>query len=89
MDRADAELASAQRSQRGYRPSHHAAGRQAGDGSNRQAAYGLDGQTDTDDAGVHKLGRAAEHDFDRWHTVIPPFACYPHLPVTPICLLAP
>ena len=65
MDRADAELASAQRSQRGSRPLRHAANGQAVDGHNRQNAYEANGHSDGDDAGIHKLGRAAEGDYDR------------------------
>ena len=49
MDKADAELAAAQSSQREARYSHHRS----------------NGRLDDRDAGVHKLGRAAEHDFDR------------------------
>ena len=57
MDRADAELAAAQRNQRGSRYSHYGSS-----GTNRQPA---NGQSANGDSGVHKLGRAAEHDYDR------------------------
>lgn len=57
MDRADAELGTAQRNQRSSRYSRS--------GANGQAANGINGQADDGDNGVHRLGRAAEHDYDR------------------------
>ena len=60
MDRADAELGAAQRNQRGSRYSHYGA-----NGTDRQPANGLNGQAANGHNGVHKLGRAAEHDYDR------------------------
>ena len=57
MDRADAELEAAQRNHRGSRYSHY-------------GVNGADGQPANGDSGVHKLGRAAEHDYDRYHPVV-------------------
>lgn len=65
MDRADAELGAAQRKQRGSRHSQYGANGQAANGIDRQAANGSHGQADDGDNGVHRLGRAAEHDYDR------------------------
>ena len=62
MDRADAELGAAQKNQRGSRYSHYGA-----NGADRQSADGLNGQAANGDSGVHKLSRAAERDYDRWH----------------------
>ena len=67
MDRADAELEAAQRNHRGSRYSHYGV-----NGADGQPANGLKGQAANGDSGVHKLGRAAEHDYDRYHPVINP-----------------
>ncbi len=59
MDRADADLGRAHRSRRGGR------GVSPGD-----AGYPTNGHkddvVDDDDEGVHRLGRTAEHDYDRY-----------------------
>ena len=57
MDRADAELGAAQRSHRQSRYSHYGASTADRQPANGQAANG--------ESGVHRLGRAAELDYDR------------------------
>ena len=75
MERADAELAATQRSPRGTRYSHYGAN---GASADRQTEtdvhsddghYRSNGHTADRDAGVHKLGQAAEYDFDRCHPI--------------------